>query len=1002
MKLCHPERAERVEGSVLVVALLCLLSSTALAQPAPYHTYRTLDTPHFHVHVPVGLEREGRVAGAAAERAYAQLARELSEPRGPIDLVVTDDADYSNGFATPVPTNRIVVFATPPVDAGSLRLNEDWLSLVITHELTHIFHLDRVRGLWSVAQHVFGRAPALFPNQYGPSWLTEGLAVYYESRLTPGGRLKDAESRMIARAAALEHRVPTLNALSLGSPIFPGGTGAYGYGSLFVDYLSRTRGDTTIRRFIDVQSATLIPWALNHEAADAFGITFQSAFDAFRDSVQRSVGDVGAAELRSPLRGWRELTTHGYYAQDPRWLSDSTIVYAGSDGRSTAAEFRLSLDGTRQRTGRRSSLGPSVPFGGDGLLFAQIEYASSYEARSDLYVERNGRQHRLTNGLRLIQPDARRDGTIVAVQVAPGRASLMLLDSTARTHRLFRTADADETWSEPRWSPDGSAIAVSHRTHGGTFSLEVLDVATGAARVVDRGAFLISSPSWARDGRSVLYTSEESGVPELTIADLDGGKRIPDCGCCHPERAERVEGSAPGIHCAETGLYMAELSPSGNSMAAVSLRADGYHVGVAPALLTTSTVSPSNVRNAPVIDTQPLALGDYHAYSAWRSVLPQYWYPVIEAAPGRGTRLGFTTSGHDVVYRHLYDGGATLPTTGAYPAANINYRYAGFRRPFVDVSLLQDYTLERTLANGGTTNTVGSLLRRVQFGSLALTFVRPRVRTYSAISFGGSVEHRDFRTDPGELFKQINDTTYTSKQIFPGAFASVQWSNLQRPSLSISPEDGVSVAITGRARTDTRAVSDNMSTSVVGTASGFKSLDLPGFAHHVLALRLAGGVADHRTSSSFQIGGTSGSAIQVVPGYSVGEGRRTFGVRGFPAATAYGTSAAGATLEYRAPLALGGQGIGSLPFFFNRASVTAFADAATTSCVRAPLYSNACSSSPVIGRTIASAGGEIVLSAAILDWDTPQNLRFGVAAPVAGREFASNPASVYLAYGLSF
>ena len=59
---------------------------------------------------------------------------------------------------------------------------------------------------------------------------------------------------MIARAAALEHRLPALNALSLGSRVFPGGTGAYGYGALFVDYLARTRGDSTIRHFIDAQS----------------------------------------------------------------------------------------------------------------------------------------------------------------------------------------------------------------------------------------------------------------------------------------------------------------------------------------------------------------------------------------------------------------------------------------------------------------------------------------------------------------------------------------------------------------------------------------------------------------------------------------------------------------------------------------------------------------------------------------------------------------------------
>jgi hypothetical protein len=974
----------RLNVAFRVAALVVVLAFSARAQPAPYHRYRTLDTPHFHVHVPVGLEREGRVAGAAAERAYAQLARELAEPRGPIDLVVTDDADYSNGYATPFPNNRIVVFATPPVDESSLRLNEDWLGIVITHELTHIFHLDRARGIWSLAQHVFGRAPALFPNQYAPSWLIEGLAVYYESRLTPGGRLKDTESRMIARAAALEHRLPALNALSLGSPLFPGGTGVYGYGGLFVDYLARTRGDSTIRRFVDVQSASLVPYRMNHDAELAFGISFESAFDTFRDSVQRSVG-----EPRAPLPGWRELTTHGYYALDPRWLTDSTLVYAGSDGRSTSAEYELTLAGERRRLGRRNSLGPSVPLADGGLLFAQIEFTSPYEVRSDLFVERHGRQRQLTHGLRLVQPDARRDGTIVSVQVAPGRASLMLLDSAGRDRRMFRVAEPDETWSEPRWSPDGNAIAVSHRTHGGTFSLEVLDVATGVARVLDRGAYLISSPSWTPDGKTVLYTSDESGIPELASVSSDGR-------FVHVLSGRRDSSG--------TGVYAAAVAPNGRLMAAVTLHADGYHVGIAPAASNDMPLTDVfKLPAASAIDSEPLAPGEYHSYSAWRSVLPRYWYPVIEPAPGRGTRLGATTSGHDVVYRHLYDASVAMPTTGLYPTGSLSYRYAGWRRPFVDLYVSEDYTLERTLANGGTTQSVGSLLRRVQFGSLAATFTRPRVRTYSAFSLGGALEHRDFVSDPGEFFKQINDTVYTRGYLFPSAFVGAQWSNLQRPGLSISPEDGVSLAVTARAGTQSDIARSSLSTSVVGSAAGYKSLDLPGFAHHVLALRLAGGVADRRSSSSFQIGGTSGSSIEIVPGYLVGEGRRTFGVRGFPAATVYGTSAAGGTLEYRAPLSLSGHGLGALPFFVDRASVTAFADAAVATCAASPLFSSSCAPSPRIGRTIASAGGEVVLSAAILDWDSPQNVRFGFALPAVGRDLVSTqPVSVYLAYGLSF
>ena len=977
-----------------------VLATTAVgAQPAPYHRYVTLDTRHFHVTVPVGLEREGRVAGAAAERAYAQLAAELHEPRGMIDLVVTDDADYSNGYATPTPTNRIVVYATPPVESNALRLNDDWLGMVITHELTHIFHLDRTRGVWSLAQHIFGRGPALFPNSYGPSWLTEGLAVYYESRLTPGGRLHDDEFAMYARAAALEHRLPSLNALSLGSPLFPGGDGAYGFGALFVDYLAHTRGDTTLRTFVDAQSAALIPYWLNREAQIAFGTSFDAAYDMFRDSVQRTVG-----ARQPPLPHWRELTTHGYYALAPRWLDDSTLVYAANDGRSTSAAYDLRVDGTRRRIGRRNTLSASAPFPGGGFLFAQDELVSESEVRSDLYIERNGEQHRLTDGMRLLEPDVRADGTIIAVQIAPSRTRLVLLDSTGKLHRVFRDAVPDETWSEPRWSPDGQRIVALHRTHGGTFSLEVLDLNTGVATVLDRGRYLIASPSWQRSGQLVSYTTEEGGIPAVAIVDADG-KSARTFVSCTAAASPTIVARAQAITACGAGVYSTEESPDGQRIAAVDLRADGYHVGVAPTAELAELRAFERMAQPP-IDSQPLATGDYHPYSAWRSALPTYWYPSLEAAPGSGTRIGFTTSGHDVIYRHLYDASASLPTNGIFPQASFSYRYAGLRRPFIDVSLSQDYTFEGPIVvapNGGSLyETLGDLLRKVQFASIATTFTRPRVRTYASFSVGVGVERRSFVSAPGSALAALSEPAYDRAYTFPSTFVSGQWSNVQRPSLSISPEDGITLALTERLRAQSGSPVYSLSSSVVGTAAGYKSLDLPGFAHHVLAMRLAGGAADNRTSSSFAIGGTSGTTIELIPGYSVGEGRRTFGVRGFPAGTEFGTKAAGGTLEYRAPLSLGGRGLGSLPFFFDRASITAFTDAAVATCRVSPLYSNICSTSTSIGRTIASTGAELVLSAAVLDWDSPQGIRVGFAVPTAGRDLVKSSIAAYLAYGLSF
>src|SRR5439155_5359339 len=161
---------------------LCLCAQHLDGQVAPNKSYRTIHTAHFYVTFTAATEPMARRLAVDAERAYGLLASELHPPRGPIDILVADDADLSNGSATPYPTNRIVVYANPPLEASSLRFTDDWAAMVITHELTHIFHLDRSRGIWRLGQWIFGRSPYLFPNTYAPSWLTEGLAVYSESR----------------------------------------------------------------------------------------------------------------------------------------------------------------------------------------------------------------------------------------------------------------------------------------------------------------------------------------------------------------------------------------------------------------------------------------------------------------------------------------------------------------------------------------------------------------------------------------------------------------------------------------------------------------------------------------------------------------------------------------------------------------------------------------------------------------------------------------------------
>ena len=124
---------------------------------------------------------------------------------------------------------------------------------------------------------------------------------------------------MIARASAIDHSFPAISQASLASPRFPFGEAAYAYGSLFVDYLAKTRGAGAVRKFVEKSSAYPIPFLIDLPARQGFGVTFSRAYREWRDSVFRSVS--AFKPDAAPIAGWRDLTREGVLVSFPRWLA---------------------------------------------------------------------------------------------------------------------------------------------------------------------------------------------------------------------------------------------------------------------------------------------------------------------------------------------------------------------------------------------------------------------------------------------------------------------------------------------------------------------------------------------------------------------------------------------------------------------------------------------------------------------------------------------------------
>jgi hypothetical protein len=197
---------------VFVVGLL-LAPRPAHARNDPKLLWKTIKTKHFHINYYSTEDEVAQRIATLAESIYARLKPHVGwDPTEVTEVVIADQTDSANGSATALPYDIVTLNVTAPDDMSPLGDVDDWYLELVTHEYTHILHLDHITGLPALVNRILGRTIA--PNQLQPHWLLEGLAVYEESTETSGGRLRSSMWNMWMRADVLEDNVATLDQFS--------------------------------------------------------------------------------------------------------------------------------------------------------------------------------------------------------------------------------------------------------------------------------------------------------------------------------------------------------------------------------------------------------------------------------------------------------------------------------------------------------------------------------------------------------------------------------------------------------------------------------------------------------------------------------------------------------------------------------------------------------------------------------------------------------------------
>ncbi|HVL69654.1 MAG TPA: hypothetical protein VM364_20515 [Vicinamibacterales bacterium] len=876
-----------LRAAVLCVLVLCARPPAAAAQtdaplgPARYKAdlrFRTVSTGRFDIHFHQGEERLAARLQRIVEEVAPALERRYGTPRGRVHVVLVDQTDQSNGWATVIPHNLIELAAVPPAPTSLIGNTDDWLRLVFTHEYAHVLHLEKSRGLYGAVRRVFGRVPLAFPNVFLPGWQVEGLATFEESAVTGGGRVPAGDFRMLLERAAAADRFEPLDRAAGGVVDWPGGALPYLYGAYFHEYLARRFGEASLVRLAD-ETAGRLPFTGSRAFKKVFGESLGSLWRQFEAETQQRLERDVDAERRV------RLTHHGFTVRAPAFGPDGRLFYSIANPHGFPALMELGPGNVPRRLASRfhgNRLAPSA----DMLVFDQLEVSDQVALFSDLYVwSADGGTRRLTHGMRAADPDVAPDGRTIVCTVQ--HADRRILATVTLPHggvAMPLLDEPDTEFSSPRWSPDGRSIVAERRSLGGPSAIVIIDVGTRSVRpVLATRAGRFASPTWLAGGAILFAWARDARGFMLHRVDLASGA------------VSRLAGAGPGAH-------VPAVSPNGSRVVYVGYSEEGYDLYSVP--LADAEWEPAVVEPAPpggpgAGAAVPAPADGDRPYSPLPTLAPRFWIPYVED-DGEDVVVGAATAGFDALGRHTYavSAGWAMPRNDLDLQAN--YSYTRWRTAlFVGASDDTDSWRQGVLRSREVS--AGALLpfRRVRWGASLMTAV--------------TRSRDDLLTRAGE---RVEPSRSRNAWRLGGGI-----SNARSFGYSISPEEGAALNVVAElARGDAAGVSGRART-VVAELRGYVPV-VP--RHGVVAARLAGAASrgDRGVRRDFSAAGNGPQ------GGGFGVGVDAIGLlRGFEQQDLFGRSALVLNVDYRVPLAWPQRGFGTLPLLLRSVHAAVFLDA---------------------------------------------------------------------------
>ena len=901
--------------------------------PRPTVHWLTLETPHFRLHYYQDEWEFAKRAAAVAERAFRLNTRYLNwRPSGRVDITLDDQSDDANGFASSLPYNFIFAFGAPPGSLDELNDFDDFVKVLLTHEYTHVVHLDTIIGfIPNTINVLMGKIYA--PNLSQPNWFIEGLAVLMETRQTTAGRLRSAFYDMHLRVPYLEGRLYELDAVSNGPLAYPQGTAAYLYGSSLLKYIEDRYGPAKLQEISHRYGRLFPPGGLHRTAIQAVGL----GYDALWEDWKLSLGHKYALEVEDaehhPLTATARLTYEppgpGPTGFAPRFFPDGTLVYHRSTNDRAPAYVRMD-----PRTHRQQVLfdiyasGAAAPTpDGRSLVYQQLAFepiprrisGAPVVSWNELFVRDLATDpvRALTRARRAQDPDVSPDGRqVVCTMTGPAGRALALVPMSGGEPRLLASDVAGLAYT-PAWSPDGKLIAYSRWKLGGYRDIHLYDLVTGKDRALSVDRALDLDPRFSPDGRYLLFSSDRTGIYNVFAYELATA------------RLYQVTNLL-------AGAFQPAVSPDGRRLVYTGFTSDGFDLFEAPydpaswqlaqpyanARLDASP-DPNDESDSPEArpeDKQiPAAVERVTSYQPWKYMYPHTWTLSYLSDPlGLGASGRVQTSFGDPVGNHAIALDATIPGDGD-ASARVDYVYNGLW-PSLNLTVARSAVEAGGLIIDGS-NTLYRQHAVSGSASVGLPYLR-RPESSADISFG-----YDYTAyGPADRLPAVDPTLgiTIAPETGPNAdlFLSWSFSNVHAWPYSISGQEGRHLQLV--LKLSDPELGSKFHTTEVTWAWG-ENLTPPWARLHAVALLYSGGVGIGDKRFFFGLGGFADQDL--LRSLFLNRHQCCQFLRGYAPGSIVGDQFHILSVEYRAPLLWLERGYSTFPVYLRRLTGALFADA---------------------------------------------------------------------------